>query len=89
MALALHPSCGCRLGKSALIVVRGFSCVVVGGCRGSGSGWWLCIEAAASGCMVGRSLIRSSDCLRGLGDILMSLVRQGCWLGRRASEEAV
>jgi hypothetical protein len=82
-ASASYPSCGRRLGEPALIVVRDFSCVGVGGRRGSGPGWWMCVEAAASGFMVSSCFMRRSSCLHGLGDCLVSLVRRGCRLGRR------
>jgi hypothetical protein len=59
----------------------GFSYVWVGGRRGSGSGWWMCVEAAASGYMVSRCFMRRSSCLHDLGDCLVSLVRRGCRLG--------
>jgi hypothetical protein len=65
-----------------LAVVCVFSCVGVGGCRGSGPGWWMCVEAAALGFMVGRCFMWRSSCLHGLGDYLVSLVRRGCRLDR-------
>jgi hypothetical protein len=63
MASMSHPSCGRRLGQSALAVVCGFSCIVVGGRRGSGPGWWMCAEAAATGFMVERCFMRRSSLL--------------------------
>jgi hypothetical protein len=63
-------------------VVCDFSCVGVGGRRGSGPGWWMCVEAAVSGFMVGRCFMRRSSCLHGLGDCLVLVVRRCCWLGR-------
>jgi hypothetical protein len=68
--------------ESQLAVVCGFSCVEVSGRRGSGPGWWLCVEAAASGYMVDSCFMRRSSCLHGLGDCLVLLVRRGCRLGR-------
>jgi hypothetical protein len=75
------PSCGRRLGESALAVVRGFSCVVVDGRRGSGPGLWMCVEAAASRSSAGRCFMGWSSCSLGLGDSLVSPVRRGCRLG--------
>jgi hypothetical protein len=68
--------------ESQLAVVCGFSCVEVSGRRGSGPGWWLCVEAAASGYMVGSCFMRQSSCLHGLGDCLVLLVRRGYRLDR-------
>jgi hypothetical protein len=75
------PSCGRRLGESVLVIVCGFSCVEIGGHRGSGPEWWLFVEAAASGSMVGSSFMRRICCLHGMGGNLVSLVRRGCRLG--------
>jgi hypothetical protein len=61
----------------------------VSGRRGSGPGWWLCIEAAASGSMAGRSFMGWCRCSHVLGGNLVSLVWRGCRLGRWASEEVV
>jgi hypothetical protein len=76
------PSCGRRLGESALAVVCAFFCVRVGGSQGSGPGWWMCVEAVASRYMVGRCFMRRSSCLNGLRAYLVSLVQRGCRLGR-------
>lgn len=89
MASTSPPSCGCRLGEPAQAVVCGFSFVGVGGRRGSGPGRWLCVEAAASGSMVGNNLLGCGSCLRGLGGTLVSPVQRGCRLGRRALVKAV
>jgi hypothetical protein len=75
------PSCGRCLGESALAVVRGFSCVVVGGCQGSGPGWWMCVEAVASRSRAGICFMEWSSCALGLGESLVSPVRQGYQLG--------
>jgi hypothetical protein len=83
------PSRESRLGESALAVACGFSCVRVSGRRGSSPGWWLCVEAAASGFMAGRSFMGWCRCSHFLGGNLVLLVRQGCRLHRRASEEVV
>jgi hypothetical protein len=66
-----------------------FSSVGVGGRRGSGPGWWLCVEAAASGPMAGICFMVRSSCSHGLGDNLVSPVRRGCRLGRCVTEEAI
>jgi hypothetical protein len=52
--------------------VCGFSYFGVGERRGSGPGWWLCVEAMALGCMVGNNFIGSGSCMCALGDFLVS-----------------
>ena len=88
MASTSLPSCGRRLGESALTVVCGFSCVWVGGCRDSGP-VVVCVEVVASGSLAERSFMGRSCCSNGLGRNLVSLVRRGWRLGRRVSEDAV
>ena len=60
--------------------------------------WWtsvhrtrmvVSIEVAASRFVAVRSFMERSYCPNGLGRNLVSLVRRGCRLGRRASEEVV
>jgi hypothetical protein len=80
---------GVALVSQLCRLVRIFSSVGVGGRRGSGPGWWLCVEVAASGPMSGICFMVRSSCSHGLGDNLMSPVRRGCRLGRCVSEEAV
>jgi hypothetical protein len=77
------PVVGVALVSQLCRLVRTFSFVGVGGRRGSGAGWWLCVEAAASGPMAGICFMVRSSCSHGLGDNLVSLVRLGCRLSMR------
>jgi hypothetical protein len=53
--------------------------------RGSGLGWWMCVDAAASGSMAGTCFMGRSNCLHGWVTVLCCLVspvRRGCRLGQ-------
>jgi hypothetical protein len=49
----------------------------------------MCVEAAASGSMVGRCFVRWSSCFHGLGDCLVSLCGEAVGSVDVVSEEAV
>jgi hypothetical protein len=82
--------CGCCLEEPALVVVCVASLALgVGRRQGSRPGWWLCVELAASGSMVGSSFTWQISYSHELGDSFVSPGRQGRRLSQRALEESV